>query len=115
MKNHNQLLGKHNNYLVDGIKTGFVTASGYNLAASATNGQTRLIAVVLGGRTRQQRDRQVDALLKRGFSKVISRKIIANASKKRYKSSYKDMINASAGEARVSRIYGKLQCERLVK
>lgn len=77
MRNHNLLLGSRKGFVVDGIKTGFVNASGYNLAASATKGSTRLIAVVLGGKTRQERDKQVERLLRKGFSKITSRNIIA--------------------------------------
>ncbi|MCR5224816.1 MAG: D-alanyl-D-alanine carboxypeptidase [Alphaproteobacteria bacterium] len=100
MRNHNMLLGKRGSYLVDGIKTGFVTASGYNLAASATNGQTRLIAIVLGGKTRQLRDKQVDALLRRGFSKIISRKLLGKVRQRH--NSIRDNIPTGG-------IYNKLQ------
>lgn len=48
-KNSNRLLGKYKG--VDGIKTGWVNASGYNIVATAKRGDTRLIAVVLGGKT----------------------------------------------------------------
>ncbi len=48
-KNSNRLLGQYKG--VDGIKTGWVNASGYNIVATAKRGNTRLIAVVLGGKT----------------------------------------------------------------
>lgn len=73
LRNHNRLLGKHPSldgqkyFEVDGIKTGYVAASGFNLAASATDGKNRLIAVVLGGKTRQQRDQHVHLLFQKGF------------------------------------------------
>jgi D-alanyl-D-alanine carboxypeptidase (penicillin-binding protein 5/6) len=54
----------------DGIKTGFVSASGYNLAATAVRGNTRLIAVVLGSRTPAIRLRETTRLLNQCFSKV---------------------------------------------
>lgn len=60
-KNHNHLLGKVKG--VDGIKTGFTCASGFNLAASMVRGEHRLIAVVLGGETRHARDRKMAHLL----------------------------------------------------
>ena len=69
IKNHNKLLGSRNGVVVDGIKTGYVAASGYNLAASAKKGKRRLIVVALGGETAKQRDVEVDRLLKKGFSK----------------------------------------------
>lgn len=68
IRNHNRLLGKHeNNIVIDGIKTGYVAASGYNLAASATDGSCRLIAVVLGGKTSIARDNHMSFVLRQAF------------------------------------------------
>ncbi|MDJ0391422.1 D-alanyl-D-alanine carboxypeptidase family protein [Roseomonas sp. E05] len=64
--NHNNLLGEYDG--ADGIKTGYIRASGFNLAASAVRGDTRLIAVVFGGATTAERDGHVMALLDRGFA-----------------------------------------------
>ncbi|MXP65828.1 D-alanyl-D-alanine carboxypeptidase [Roseomonas sp. M0104] len=64
--NHNNLLGEYDG--ADGIKTGYIRASGFNLAASAVRGGTRLVAVVLGGATTAERDNHVMALLDRGFA-----------------------------------------------
>lgn len=69
IKNHNKLLGSRNGVVVDGIKTGYVAASGYNLAASAKKGRRRLIVVALGGETAKKRDMEVARLLKEGFSR----------------------------------------------
>lgn len=52
---------------VDGIKTGYTNASGYNLAASAVRDGKRLITVVLGGRTSQSRNAHVAELINTGF------------------------------------------------
>jgi len=52
---------------VDGIKTGFTNASGYNLAASAVRDGRRLITVVLGGRTTASRNAHVAELINIGF------------------------------------------------
>lgn len=52
---------------VDGIKTGFTNASGYNLAASAVRDGHRLITVVLGGRSTASRNAHVADLLNIGF------------------------------------------------
>lgn len=52
---------------VDGIKTGHTRAAGYNLVASATEGDMRLISVVLGGRTFKGREIDSKKLLKWGF------------------------------------------------
>jgi D-alanyl-D-alanine carboxypeptidase len=53
---------------VDGIKTGFTNASGFNLAASAVRDNHRLIVVVLGGSSSAGRNHQVENLLDTGFS-----------------------------------------------
>lgn len=71
-RNHNQLLGKVPG--LDGIKTGFIMASGYNLAASAVRYDVsrkphRLITVVLGGPNRHWRDRRVTELMEINFRK----------------------------------------------
>ena len=53
----------------DGMKTGFICASGYNLVATATRGDRRLIAVVLGAQSSgQMRGALAAQLLERGFS-----------------------------------------------
>src|SRR5262249_34123148 len=46
MRNYNTLIGRYEG--ADGMKTGFICASGFNLVASATRNNKRLIAVVLG-------------------------------------------------------------------
>ncbi len=71
MMNHNKLLGKIPG--VDGIKTGYTAAAGFTLAASATRGSRRLIAVVLGGPSTMARDENVSALLDAGFD-VLDRR-----------------------------------------
>jgi D-alanyl-D-alanine carboxypeptidase len=66
--NHNALLGRtRNGVVIDGLKTGFVSASGFNLAASAVKGDRRLIVVVLGGPDRLWRDARVAYLFRYGF------------------------------------------------
>jgi D-alanyl-D-alanine carboxypeptidase len=66
--NHNRLMESYDG--MDGIKTGFINASGFNLAASAVRGDTRLIAVVFGGRTAQSRNAHVRELLDQNFAKL---------------------------------------------
>ena len=50
---------------VDGIKTGYVRMSGFNLVASVNRRGRRLIVVVMGGRTGRERDREVTELIER--------------------------------------------------
>lgn len=52
---------------VDGIKTGHTNAAGYNLVASAVEGNTRLVSAVLGGRTFKGREEESKKLLTWGF------------------------------------------------
>ena len=66
--NHNELLRKVDG--VDGIKTGFTNASGYNLMASAERNGHRVIAVMLGGRTGRSRDAHVADLLEAAFMDI---------------------------------------------
>jgi len=69
-RNHNRLLRKYAG--ADGIKTGYIRASGFNLAASVSRNGRRLIAVVFGGKTPRSRDRHIAKLLDRGFVKLAS-------------------------------------------
>lgn len=67
-KNHNKLLYSYRG--TDGIKTGYIRASGYNLAASTVRDGRRLIGVVMGGRTSRARNRHMVSLLDNGFAKL---------------------------------------------
>jgi D-alanyl-D-alanine carboxypeptidase len=68
--NANRLLGTCPG--VDGIKTGFVCASGFNLSATAKRGDVRLIAVVMGARAPWVRTVETEKLLEAGFQKMTS-------------------------------------------
>jgi D-alanyl-D-alanine carboxypeptidase len=82
ISNHNHLLGKVEG--VDGIKTGYINASGFNLVTSVHRGNRYLVAVVMGGGSGASRDARMRDL--------ISDKI-AQASTKRTTSMF-----AEAGE-----------------
>jgi D-alanyl-D-alanine carboxypeptidase len=64
-RGHNKLLKSFKGY--DGIKTGYIRASGFNLASSAERDGRRLVVVVLGGSSPSMRDRKVADLLTSGF------------------------------------------------
>jgi D-alanyl-D-alanine carboxypeptidase len=64
--NHNHLMSSFNG--MDGIKTGFIRASGFNLAASAVRNQRRLIGVVMGGSSARARDTKMAGLLNNAFT-----------------------------------------------
>jgi D-alanyl-D-alanine carboxypeptidase (penicillin-binding protein 5/6) len=64
-------IGSHNHLLgpgVDGLKTGFTNASGFNIAISGVKDNRRLIVVVMGGPTRVARDQNAEDLLLTGFN-----------------------------------------------
>jgi len=62
---HNNLLGKIRG--VDGIKTGYIRASGFNLVTTASRDEGRLVGVLFGGRSAKSRDKRMQTLLARGF------------------------------------------------
>ncbi|MGH6720079.1 MAG: D-alanyl-D-alanine carboxypeptidase [Alphaproteobacteria bacterium] len=67
-RNHNRLLESYQG--MDGLKTGFTQAAGWNLAASAERDGKRIVAVLLGGRSRVWRDQNVARLLDLGFERA---------------------------------------------
>jgi D-alanyl-D-alanine carboxypeptidase len=66
--NHNKLLSKFNG--TDGIKTGYINASGFNLVASVKRNNVRLIGVVFGGKTSRSRDAHMMDILERQFKRI---------------------------------------------
>jgi D-alanyl-D-alanine carboxypeptidase len=56
----------------DGLKTGFINASGFNLATSVNRGGQRLVGVVLGGRSGKTRDQHMTALLNRAYTNLAN-------------------------------------------
>ena len=67
-RNHNRLLAIFEG--TDGIKTGYIGASGFNLVASAKRDGVRLIGVVFGGKTSKSRDLHMIKLLNNQFKVV---------------------------------------------
>jgi D-alanyl-D-alanine carboxypeptidase len=64
-RNHNKLLTKYEG--MDGIKTGYIHASGFNLVASAVRDNRRLVAVVFGGRSSNTRNAHMEKIMDEGF------------------------------------------------
>ncbi|MEE9250601.1 MAG: D-alanyl-D-alanine carboxypeptidase family protein [Alphaproteobacteria bacterium] len=69
-KNHNRLLGRYDG--TDGIKTGYIRASGFNIAASVERDGRRLIGVVMGARSPRSRDAHMIRLFERAFAKATN-------------------------------------------
>ena len=68
---HNRLLGRIKG--VDGIKTGYTRASGFNLASSVSDGDRRIVAVVLGGQSGRARDAHMAELIRKYLPKASTR------------------------------------------
>ncbi len=64
-RNHNRLMEKYPG--MDGIKTGFINASGFNLIASSKQNGIRIIGVVFGGQSSYSRNAHMEKLLDAGF------------------------------------------------
>ncbi len=78
--NHNRLLGRVRG--VDGIKTGYTNASGFNLLTSAHLNGRHVVAVVMGGATGRQRDAKMATLVasylpRASATKVVDKQLIA--------------------------------------
>lgn len=73
MRNYNKLLRTYDG--VDGMKTGFVCSSGYNIVVSAKRGGRKLVVVVLGGRSGGERNKRAEELLDHGFRRLSWRSL----------------------------------------
>ncbi len=93
-RSHNKLLGRYPG--MDGLKTGYIHASGFNIATSATRNGRRLIAVVLGERSSKARNAKVTHLLNVAFNREASKKIFADRRTKLPKVAKLSLANATA-------------------
>ena len=75
IRNHNRLLGNVEG--VDGIKTGYTRASGFNLVTSMRRGNRHLVGVVLGGRSGGSRDATMRNLLAENLEKGATNRTVA--------------------------------------
>ncbi len=79
MRTHNHLL--ETVYGCDGFKTGFFSAAGFSIVATAERNGVRIISIVLGSQNRKVRDAKAAELLEKGFS-MIPPKSTKNVGKK---------------------------------
>ena len=77
IRTHNRLLGRFQG--TDGIKTGYVRASGFNLTTSAKRGNKRIVGVVMGGSSGGVRDKYMMKMLEKAFPKCVDGEMIALA------------------------------------
>jgi D-alanyl-D-alanine carboxypeptidase len=80
IRNHNHLLGSVDG--VDGIKTGYTRASGFNLVTSIRRGNRHLVAVVMGGRSGSSRDAIMRNLLAEHMDEGATKRTVAAISEK---------------------------------
>jgi D-alanyl-D-alanine carboxypeptidase len=88
MRNHNHLLGAVDG--VDGIKTGFTRASGFNLLTSLHRDGRYLVAVVMGGPSASERDERMRELISAHIKEAAVRRtapMIAEAAERREEAS----------------------------
>jgi D-alanyl-D-alanine carboxypeptidase len=75
IRNHNHLLERVDG--VDGIKTGYTHASGFNLLCSVHRGERHLVAVVMGGSSGATRDARMRALIEQHIGEASTRRTVA--------------------------------------
>lgn len=75
IRNHNKLLGRVDG--VDGIKTGYTRASGFNLVSSVRRGNRHLVSVVLGGRSGRSRDAMMRDLIAEHIGAGTTKRTVA--------------------------------------
>ncbi|MGI2031451.1 D-alanyl-D-alanine carboxypeptidase [Rhizobium panacihumi] len=78
IRGHNNLMYRYAG--MDGVKTGYVNASGFNLVSAVNENGRRIIGVVLGGKSARSRDAQMEALLDRALGRET---LVAGADAKR--------------------------------
>lgn len=103
---------------VDGLKTGWVCASGYNIITTAKRGETRVIAVIMGAKTSRDRAQAAKRLIDSGFTALeehrpvatilaenpvkaaATKKVAAKSAKKQRKSGGKAVAKAKAPQSK---------------
>ena len=72
VRGHNHLLGNLEG--TDGIKTGYIHESGFNIVTSVHRGNRYLVAVVFGGHTARSRDARVESLVEQMMPKAVAKR-----------------------------------------
>jgi D-alanyl-D-alanine carboxypeptidase len=94
ISNHNHLLGTVEG--VDGIKTGYTRASGFNLVTSMRRGNRHLVGVVLGGRSGGSRDAIMRNLLAENLEKASTKRTVAAIAERNPSDARTDVADADA-------------------
>lgn len=116
--NHNYRLLSQKKYQFNGIKTGYITASGFNTIATHSDSENPIIIVVLGGKTAALRDKHVLNILKQ----IKQKKLHQLSATKKLPDNYIDLnsyVTHHVDEKRYSLILGnygsKLRAETVAK
>src|SRR5881227_2316981 len=109
IRNHNRLLGSVEG--VDGIKTGYTRASGFNLVTSMRRGNRHLIGVVMGGRSGGSRDAAMRNLLAENVDKAATKRTVAAIAERNASDANADVAEAEAesGPTRTVQAQGAVQ------
>ena len=99
MRNHNHLLGRVDG--VDGIKTGYTQASGFNLVTSMRRGKRYVVAAVFGGRSAGQRDARMRELLEANVADAATQRTAPKIAEAAEPAAPKKIKVASADDAPV--------------
>jgi D-alanyl-D-alanine carboxypeptidase len=94
IRNHNHLIGSVEG--VDGIKTGYTRASGFNLVTSMHRGNRFLVGVVLGGRSGGSRDAIMRSLLAENLEKAANKRTVAAITERNASDANADVAEADA-------------------
>ena len=94
IRNHNRLLGNVEG--VDGIKTGYTRASGFNLVSSMRRGNRHIVGVVLGGRSGGSRDAIMRNLLAENLDKGATKRTVVAISERNPTDANADVAEAEA-------------------
>lgn len=78
-RSHNNLIGRVEG--VDGMKTGYIRASGFNVATTAIRDGRRLVAVVMGGPTASYRDAHAEQLIDAAYRSLENREALIVAAR----------------------------------
>ncbi|MGZ5873290.1 MAG: serine hydrolase [Bradyrhizobium sp.] len=97
ISNHNHLLGTVEG--VDGIKTGYTRASGFNLVTSMRRGNRHLLGVVLGGRSGGSRDAIMRNLLAENLEKASTKRTVAAITERNPAETSADVAEATSQPA----------------
>jgi D-alanyl-D-alanine carboxypeptidase len=109
IRNHNHLIGSVEG--VDGIKTGYTRASGFNLVSSMRRGNRHLVGVVMGGRSGSSRDAIMRDLLAENLEKAATKRTVAAITERNAADANADVAEAEpeSRPTQTSQVQGAVQ------